>query len=955
MRISLLIIFLLAAVNFELMSQEDTMPPVPRWKLGCDGNVIAATVSDKPDDPLIVSNLKIVEMIDDESDNYKFEFQPFTPGQVKTTTWRLLIIDPSADAKAVLHFEDMAGNDTTITIEYTSIKFQIEPDYYYFGKVKPGDYPEKEFTVRNLSDHQVILNKLAFLFDNQNFEIIADLPQILDPDQTYKFTVRFISDNKGIFSDSIGVGDTCVFYYKSEVRALVGGAEITARDADFGNVAINNTETRQIEIKNNGIVDLRIHGYDGPVNSVFSHDLGQLSEQNPLRIRPDSSYFFEVRFTPDDTRQYSDSIVFQSNADIEDNITILNGRGYDPGFIAKGYDFGRRRINIPGHPAGPYISTEGGIILENPNIEPVRITGYSITSDINGSAFTFDDSMLNGFTIDPGESDTITVEFLPVQAGTHELVLSIENENNLISEARIYGIGTIAKPVFPDAEFEGTLINSQQPGEPLQPVRITNESWEVDGIDVSDSMIITQFDVLPAGNEISKDGTNFGTEGFRFDENALEHSSGASVSLPVVLKPGEYIELNADFTAQHPGQHTAQLQAMCNGMDNPVSEWTGTALQQDVLIYFPDNMQGCAGGVAYFDAYIENTGTSDIEIDTVYLADPGGIFFIQPTQFKSGFDLQEGKTESFQLGFSPADDIAYGNEIIFESSRGNSFRKSFQAAGVLDPVETIAETEEYIFTGESGMLSPGGRLDYRINLVEPVPQEYRIEKFEAVFRYDNRIFEESFNDAGNEYSNIIKAGKDFKNIFNLNGIDISEIDQGNNISEVSATFSANPGEFINGTGEIVEISMFPLLPAHAADTGGIVQLELRFEHDLYTLECPDCCVDFTSDAYTTKLEACIGNLRQLELSDSQYGISRLSPNPVSTGDLDLEYSVAFSGDCDIEIFNSYGEKVLNIYQSGIEKGIHKLHIDVTEFNSGVYYVRMKSGVYSGTKKFVIAK
>ena len=955
MRISLVILFLLAAVNIQLLSQDDTMPPVPRWKLGCDGNVIAATVSDKPDDPTIVSNLKVVEMIDDDSDNYKFEFQAFTPGQVKTITWRLLIIDPSLDAKAVLHFEDMAGNDTTITIEYTSIKFKIEPEYYHFGKVKPGDYPEKDFTVQNLSDHRVILNKLAFLFDNQNFEIIADLPQILDPEGIYSFKVRFISDNKGIFSDSIGVGDTCVFYYKSEVRALVGGAEIIASDADFGNVAINNTETRQVEIKNNGIVDLRIHGYDGPANNVFSHDLGQLSEQNPLRIRPDSSYFFEVRFTPDDTRQYSDSIVFQSNADIEDNITILNGRGYDPGFIAEGYDFGRRRINIPGHPAGPYNSDGGGIILENPNIEPVRITGYTITTEINGSAFTFDDSMLNGSTIDPGTSDTIPVEFLPAQAGPHELILSIENQNGLKSEARLYGIGAIAKPVFPDVSFEGTLIGSQQPGEPLQPARISNEVWEVDGVDVSDSMVITQFDVLPAGNEISKDGAAFGTEGFRFDENALEHSSGISVSLPVVLKPGEYIELGADFTAQHPGAHAAQLRVMCDGMDDPVSEWTGNALQQDVMIFIPDDMKGCAGGVSYFDAYIENTGTSDIDIDTVYLANPGGEFFIQPSQVKSGFDLPEGKTESYQLGFAPSDAITYANEIIFESSRGNSFRKSFEAEGVLDPVATTAETGEFIFNGDSGMLSPGGRLDYIIQLVDPVPQEYVIEKFEAVFKYDDRIFAESFNDAGYDYSNIVRIGRDFENAFNLSGFEMIQIDPDNNISELSATFTANPGEFISGAGEIVEIRMFPLLPGHASDTGGIVQLELNFEHDLYPLDCPDCCVDFTADTYTTKLEACIGNLRQLELSNSQYGISRISPNPVVTGGLELEYSVAFGGDCEIEIINSYGEKVLNINQRDIRKGIHKLDIDVTDFNSGVYFVRMKSGVYSQTKKFVIAK
>ena len=76
-----------------LLEGEDTLPPVPKWKLKCDGNVTGATVTDMPDDPQIRAGLQSIVYDNSGSYNYTFDYEAFEPGKVYTTIWRLKIID----------------------------------------------------------------------------------------------------------------------------------------------------------------------------------------------------------------------------------------------------------------------------------------------------------------------------------------------------------------------------------------------------------------------------------------------------------------------------------------------------------------------------------------------------------------------------------------------------------------------------------------------------------------------------------------------------------------------------------------------------------------------------------------------------------------------------------------------------------------------------------------------
>ena len=165
--------FLLCFVNSlnisVFASDDDNLPPVPKWALKCDGNVTGATVTDMPEDPKIRAGLDSIRYDDAQSYNYNFQYEEFEPGKVSTTIWRLKIIDVRKDAKAVITFSDTAGNDTTIIITYTSVKLKVDPVYFDFGKIPFSSESTAPFTVTNLSEiNSVVLNKVKFKYGNQN-------------------------------------------------------------------------------------------------------------------------------------------------------------------------------------------------------------------------------------------------------------------------------------------------------------------------------------------------------------------------------------------------------------------------------------------------------------------------------------------------------------------------------------------------------------------------------------------------------------------------------------------------------------------------------------------------------------------------------------------------------------------------------------------------------------------
>ncbi len=343
--------------NYVDIPASDTLPPDPYWEMDCAGNVntdSAIFVEDMPKELGFRANLALIKLHSDSSFNYELSYDDFHPGVDPKTKWQMEIIDPAKDARALISFVDRHGNDTTINIVYHGIKLKMEPDNHNFGIVKKGDTVTKEFMIINESEHSIAhiepsgVKNVPYSHDGvqlkrkgQNFSVEFEdpyqLPYQLMPLDTFKFDVKFKAVESGEFYDSVGVGDTCLFWYKAQVETRVGMPVIKASDYDFGILYISQDTTHEFTISNVGDAPLTITGYDDSnVDPVYTHTLEQINFPKELGTgEDDSSFTYEITFEPSEQKEYNSQIYIISDTDKEDprtdSVVMVNGKGQIPG------------------------------------------------------------------------------------------------------------------------------------------------------------------------------------------------------------------------------------------------------------------------------------------------------------------------------------------------------------------------------------------------------------------------------------------------------------------------------------------------------------------------------------------------------------------------------------------------------------------------------------------------
>jgi len=379
----------------------------------------------------------------------------------------------------------------------------------------------------------------------------------------------------GLNSITISAFDTI----GKKVCANVGSAIINVTYCDYGDIPVNAAANGSIEIRNLGNVDLLITGYTGPRQpSIFIPDL-HIEPNNPLRVTPGQVLTYEVRFLPRDTIEYTDSMFFISNSEkfsFVDSVVDLRGRGIKPDLIANGYDWGRRRIYRSNFPAGPYDPDSGYQVIKLYNGGTMAVTIYNIKiiSNINGNAFEFDRGQLTNIQIQAHDSIIVPVKFHPTTPCLNELIFSYDNTAESTTQTVLRGNGTVPQLVTENYDFGTTkLMDTSNPSNRL--IRITNKSsadWPC-----GDSVTIFNLISLQNGNEISTDLVTWGTEGFRYDKSSL--------SFPIKLAQGEYLEFPAQFVAGKDSQSLAYLKSVSDAEEEVTSKWSGMGIIDDVIEY----------------------------------------------------------------------------------------------------------------------------------------------------------------------------------------------------------------------------------------------------------------------------------------------------------------------------------------------------------------------------------
>ncbi len=908
------------------LTKPDTVCPVPTWSMDCYGVISDGYVLDEPRDPEVRSNLSIIYFNSGQSFNFKFSVDEFIPGEDEETNWEANVIDPTKDARAVIVFSDRRGNDTTIVINFYAPKFTIRPDFVDFGLLEFGDVVDKTFWAINESKtSDILINELRLKFSNENFEVIGfATPIFIAPKDSIPFTVRFTGNDigKSTFKDSIGIGDTCIFAFKSHIEARVGQPAIEVSDATFGDVSVGKTVNKDIYIKNSGSTQLVINSFSGPAGSVYKTNLPYISEDEPLIIDSGEQYIFTVSFTPDTENSFPDQIIFHSNAERTDSIAILNGRGIKSDLISNSYDWGRKRISRTNFPIDAYPADNDVIKLENNGSEVVKIYGLNIISDNKGNAFIFDRNRFDNLNIDAGSSIIIPVTFQPTETGEHELIIRYENSAGSETETVLKGIGILPRISTSDYDFGTTIVNDiQHPN--LRTVVFTNTAWEY-----GDSLTITNFTSLPNGNSISSDFSNFGEEGFKYDKTAL--------ALPIVLQQGESIEIPAQFVSNDINGNSASLKSVSDAESDAVSNWNGSGVSQS-LTATGGNAITCVDDIELIDCYVTNTGNGSIQVTALELSQIDNYFSFNTPDDANGFTLAEGESKLIVIKYEPFTKGEHTADLIVKNSTLEMPEITANPA--------ITGTAEQ-FTRNTSVFIPADSKNPRIcQKVEAIVRLdggdditlAKIQELSVVVNYSNGFLK--------VISEEIKLGSLISSTFNLNNLIIDDT-KGEIKFDLQAKTST---DFLNGAGDLFHLAFDTFLPTQSdTSTFSVIKQTIT--------AIGSACVVINNISNSIQLEQiCIFDMRKIAYTGGVYDFAPINPNPVTSTETNFEFSVALEGWTEISIFDSKGQIVARPVAETLKPGKYSVNIPVEILNNGTYFCKMISGPYTETRSLVIVK
>lgn len=98
--------------------------------------------------------------------------------------------------------------------------------------------------------------------------------------------------------------------------------------------------------------------------------------------------------------------------------------------------------------------------------------------------------------------------------------------------------------------------------------------------------------------------------------------------------------------------------------------------------------------------------------------------------------------------------------------------------------------------------------------------------------------------------------------------------------------------------------------------------------------------------------ALVTGINETNIKPAEFSIY---PNPNNSGIVNLLFSNTNTDVCDITVFNTLGQNVKVISFNGLSVGIINKSIDLSELESGIYYIKLKSGKEEQTQRLTITR
>lgn len=320
---------------------------------------------------------------------------------------------------------------------------------------------------------------------------------------------------------------------------------------------------------------------------------------------------------------------------------------------------------------------------------------------------------------------------------------------------------------------------------------------------------------------------------------------------------------------------------------------------------------------------IFNRGTSDMDIKFIPLSNFDGFNFDN-----SGIStIKPSEKLDLKLSFSPLNEVNYSSILGIIYNIGNkedTVRINLFGTGI-SKLSTQISINNYTFKPGSELNIPILTEGNKINLAS---------KFSTTLRYNNTLLKylgyKSANTASQNLSLDSKVAE--KNNININELNLY----------LNTTQNTN---FLNS--DTLIILRFNTFLGDVLDT----EIEI-FEPKIGNDNCPEI-IEITKQNGNISIDSICGlEYKVFDRSERQkFVLNYPTPNPVNDK-VKFDFTVAYRTNINIEIYNSYGENIYTIINQELEKGNYSKSLDIAGFNSGLYLIRMKAGLFESSKTFI---
>lgn len=348
----------------------DSVVPYVEYSQCCKCKITGKVIDEPRKNSEIRSNIGIIYMKNDNSYNFSFTYDIFNPGIDSVAIWYLEIVNDRLDAQAHLVFYDKAGNRKDTIIKCPTLIPEVSLQNNKIGTINlnKGIINQKiiieisRFSDMNISKNYelyIVLDsdstelKLGDINTYQYFEISGLRDLNLYPDiannKIIETEITFKSTKIGKFKDSLGFiiiqrNPFAVIHweYIDELSALVGDSYISVDDYEFEATELTSRKVTKMRISNpnNGAtetaLDLKINKITfigqslGFLGSGKTFEFGlpdDISEENPLIIKPNEYFEYDVKFEPQEELDYIVAITFEAEVDKPKNTSRIKGIG----------------------------------------------------------------------------------------------------------------------------------------------------------------------------------------------------------------------------------------------------------------------------------------------------------------------------------------------------------------------------------------------------------------------------------------------------------------------------------------------------------------------------------------------------------------------------------------------------------------------------------------------------